>query len=460
MQKLLVFAVVLMECALLGLLIFVNFFAGVNGLDVYDQVALSLILGWMSILIGYLGWGVYFYNFNYARSSEFWAKFVARAEECAKNGNKTENELYEEMGAPRENPYKDETFGLPPGTVRGTLALTILMGGIALFVSLFSETSPFAEGEFYSYFQFFEDAFLMVIAFYFGTKGLDIVTNQRDKRASRPKPVPPSMPPNKDVLTDEEQFEEEEKKNQQVSLPPKAAANGQSSPQLAKPSVPKIPADVKEQLMNQHYPHVKDTEKDKFLHDEDIKDFAAAWKLEVPLVRSVIKVESSGKGFLQDGRPKILFEGHVFWKQLKEAGLKPEDYAAQHPDILYPGWTKVHYKGGKGEYDRLEKARMIHEAAALSSASWGLFQIMGYHWKNLEYASVEEFVSLQSLNEYEQLEAFGRYIKRFELLDALRNKEWAKFARGYNGKGYAANQYDVKLEKYYHEFSREAAPAS
>jgi hypothetical protein len=29
------------------------------------------------------------------------------------------------------------------------------------------------------------------------------------------------------------------------------------------------------------------------------------------------------------------------------------------------------------------------------------------------------------------------------------NKDWAKFARGYNGPGYAQNAYDVKLAQAY-----------
>ena len=43
-------------------------------------------------------------------------------------------------------------------------------------------------------------------------------------------------------------------------------------------------------------------------------------------------------------------------------------------------WTKSHYKGDMGEYERLKKALAIHEKAAACSASWGLFQIMGFNY--------------------------------------------------------------------------------
>ena len=49
------------------------------------------------------------------------------------------------------------------------------------------------------------------------------------------------------------------------------------------------------------------------LRESDL--IAAADRLDVPLasIKAVNEVESSGRGFLADGRPVILFERHVFW---------------------------------------------------------------------------------------------------------------------------------------------------
>ncbi|MFV0410244.1 MAG: peptidoglycan-binding protein, partial [Paracoccus sp. (in: a-proteobacteria)] len=56
---------------------------------------------------------------------------------------------------------------------------------------------------------------------------------------------------------------------------------------------------------------------DKFLSEDDLKDFAHQYDLELATIKAVNEIESTGRGFLIDGRPKILFEGHVFWKQLQ-----------------------------------------------------------------------------------------------------------------------------------------------
>ena len=67
------------------------------------------------------------------------------------------------------------------------------------------------------------------------------------------------------------------------------------------------------------------------------------------------------------GRPIILFEGHIFWRELKKRGLDPERYVVGNENILYPSWRREHYYGGIREYERLEKAREIHKEAADAS---------------------------------------------------------------------------------------------
>ena len=48
-----------------------------------------------------------------------------------------------------------------------------------------------------------------------------------------------------------------------------------------------------------------------------------------------------------------------------------------------------------------------------------------------------------------QLRQMAAFIKSAGLQDELMAKNWAKFARGYNGPGYAQNAYDVKLAQAY-----------
>lgn len=167
---------------------------------------------------------------------------------------------------------------------------------------------------------------------------------------------------------------------------------------------------------------------------------AKAIGCDVAAIKSVITVESQG-GFLSDTRPKILFERHVFSKQ---TGGR---FDASHPDLSSssPGG----YKGGAAEHERLGRAIALDRAAALKSASWGAFQIMGYHGSALGYADVEEFCRGMCRSEDDHLDAFVRFVKRNRLDDELCRRDWMAFARGYNGPAYAKNRYDQKLAAAY-----------
>lgn len=76
----------------------------------------------------------------------------------------------------------------------------------------------------------------------------------------------------------------------------------------------------------------------------------------------------------------ILFERYIFWSQLKKRGLNPKDYVHSNEAILYPKWSRLYYKGGIREYDRLEQTRKINRKAADASVSWVMFQIMGFNY--------------------------------------------------------------------------------
>ncbi|MBT8381194.1 MAG: N-acetylmuramidase family protein [Ignavibacteria bacterium] len=191
----------------------------------------------------------------------------------------------------------------------------------------------------------------------------------------------------------------------------------------------------------------------KFLAEKDLIDLAKELKVEVAAVKAVYEVESSGRGFLTSGKPKILFEGHIFWKRLKVHGLNPLNLKAGNEDVLYAKWTTKFYKGGEREYDRLNKAIKIHNAAALESASWGIFQIMGYHYKKVGYNTVEDYVKAMNKSERFHLKAFGKFIKSEGLVKHLKTKAWNKFARGYNGAGYKKNKYHTKLAAAYKKYS-------
>lgn len=169
---------------------------------------------------------------------------------------------------------------------------------------------------------------------------------------------------------------------------------------------------------------------------------AAAKKLgcAVAAVRAVIDVESRG-GFFADGRPKILYERHYFCR------LTKGKYDPRHPDISNKKFGG--YKGGPAEYERLSRAIALDRDAALRSASWGAFQIMGDNCKLAGFKNVEDFVAAMVAGEPQQLDAFVNFVKATNLDDELRRLDWVGFARGYNGPAYKVNKYDEKLAAAY-----------
>lgn len=202
---------------------------------------------------------------------------------------------------------------------------------------------------------------------------------------------------------------------------------------------------------------------DKRLTQDDYSRAAKALDVPVAAIRAVTEVESKGSGFLPDGRPVILFERHIMRHRLLQVGRKDVgDLQTKFPSIVNskPGG----YKGGAAEHERLGVAATINRQCALESCSWGLFQIMGFHWKALGYESVQAFVNAVYRSEAGQLDAFVRFIKADQkLLKAIRAQDWKTFAKVYNGPAYdrgdkdPTNDYDVRLAAAFSRHSKELA---
>lgn len=195
----------------------------------------------------------------------------------------------------------------------------------------------------------------------------------------------------------------------------------------------------------------------RYLKRQDLQQ--AADRLGVPLasVMAINQVESRGEGFASNGRPVILFERHVMHARLQTNGLSEAEadaLAAKHPSLV--NRKSGGYIGGTAEHQRLAQAQQIHAAAALESASWGLFQIMGYHWQRLGYLDAQHFADTMALSEAAQLDAFVCFIETDAALHkALKGRKWAEFAKRYNGPNYARNVYDVKLARAYAQFAEQ-----
>jgi len=178
------------------------------------------------------------------------------------------------------------------------------------------------------------------------------------------------------------------------------------------------------------------------LTEEMYLSAAKALNCEVAAVKAVVITESKVTGaFDAQRRPTILYERHYF------SSLTNGKYDKSHPEISGPRYQ--HYGKFSIQYDRLNKAIALDRQAALKSASWGAFQIMGNNYKTAGYESIEKFV--EGMNTITgQVYAFVNHISNTPvLLNAIRNKNWAKFSYYYNGSGYKEKHYDTQMAANY-----------
>ena len=165
-------------------------------------------------------------------------------------------------------------------------------------------------------------------------------------------------------------------------------------------------------------------------------------------VHAILDVEAAGKGFDRQGRPKMLFEPHVFYRELTSPSQRDQ---AVRMGLARRRWKRDY---PKDSYPRLHKAMAINKEAALRSASWGLGQIMGFNHGLAGFDSAEEMVRAFMVSEGEQLEGMIRFIKAAGLDDELRRHDWRGFALGYNGKSYAVHGYHTRLKKAFQRWQR------
>lgn len=201
----------------------------------------------------------------------------------------------------------------------------------------------------------------------------------------------------------------------------------------------------------------------------DYQAAATALACTVAQIRAVDEVESQG-GWFKDVRadilaldgpggfidgphlPKILFEAHIFDRQTEGR------FRQSHPNLSSAKWNRALYVGGQGEWTRLYRAMQLAPRAALMSASVGRYQVMGFNHKLAGFDTVEGFWDAMKRSERDHLDAFVAFIRNAKLLAALRAissspGDCVAFAKGYNGSGYAANNYHVKIAAAHRKWS-------
>ncbi|MER9471105.1 N-acetylmuramidase domain-containing protein [Mesorhizobium sp. M0520] len=186
----------------------------------------------------------------------------------------------------------------------------------------------------------------------------------------------------------------------------------------------------------------------KRITDRDIPRIGALIGVGEDEVHAFMDVEAAGSGFDRYGRPKMLFEPHVFYRNLSGA----KRAAAMKAGLAYAKWGAKPYP--KDSYPRLVAAMAIEEAAALKSASWGLTQILGENFKAAGFPSVQAMVQAFIDDEAAHLEATVKLLVAWKVDDDLRAHRWPVVAETWNGPGYKKNRYDSKLATAYAKWQR------
>lgn len=165
-------------------------------------------------------------------------------------------------------------------------------------------------------------------------------------------------------------------------------------------------------------------------------------------LRAVAEVESGGGAFDPQGRPKILFERHLF-----------DRFTAGKHSVC--GWSNPKGGGyGDSSWEKLRQAACQDPVAAFAAVSWGKFQVLGAQagtphypgFLDLGHSSPLELAYSTVTSEAAHYELLARYVEKAGLHTALASlsaneADNRAFAKGYNGGNYENFRYHTKLAR-------------
>tara|TARA_R110000796_G_scaffold41118_4_gene101499 strand:- start:1615 stop:2805 length:1191 start_codon:yes stop_codon:yes gene_type:complete len=186
----------------------------------------------------------------------------------------------------------------------------------------------------------------------------------------------------------------------------------------------------------------------KRLDDIDIPRIGSRIGVGEDEIHAFMEVEAGSSGFDSQGRPKMLFEPHIFYRNLSG----DQRIAAIEQGLAYRKWGTEGYP--VDSYPRLKEAIEINENAALMSASWGLGQILGTNYRAAGYATIQDMIVSFMADEENHLNAMVNFIIANGIDDDIRDHRWETVARVYNGPGYAKHGYHTRLAAAYRKWSR------
>ena len=173
-----------------------------------------------------------------------------------------------------------------------------------------------------------------------------------------------------------------------------------------------------------------------------IKKLAERDKLDWKIVYAILMCESNtrdnpGSGFWSNGKLKTRFESVIYDSFIRQKKLYVKN------NIL-PG------------LDRDWICKHSVKQLVLMATSFGIAQIMGWHYPEIGYDTIEDMVNDYKAGDVRQIYSFFNFINIYRsgkflkiLANASGGKNFRKIAKYYNGAGYRKNKYHIKLKTYY-----------
>jgi hypothetical protein len=160
---------------------------------------------------------------------------------------------------------------------------------------------------------------------------------------------------------------------------------------------------------------------------------------------AVLVTESAGHPFGSDGRMVIRFENHLFWRFWGKAN--PDKFQQHFKFGADESWKEHFWRaeadglwlpchvGNPQEWQLFDFARSLDETAAIKSMSMGAAQIMGFNHTSVGYATPQAMFAAFEHDAGNQLRALFRFMQVNGLVEAVRAKDYRRFALVYNGSG-------------------------
>ncbi|MDE6303501.1 MAG: N-acetylmuramidase family protein [Paramuribaculum sp.] len=194
------------------------------------------------------------------------------------------------------------------------------------------------------------------------------------------------------------------------------------------------------------------------LTEADYREVAAELGVEVAALKAIVEIEA-GKdhlGIVEDSLPVINFDLTMFKRFAGKHGVNLGNQRAAHPEVFAKPNVTRYGNHQLAQHARFNGACDIDEKTAIYATFWGMFQIGGFNWKLCDTESPQQFVELMSRSERDQLELFARLITKCDYVKYLQAKNWAEFARHYNGPSYARRGYHTRMANAFAKYSRQA----